>query len=339
MADTQLQDKFHAGMTAAGVRALWERTTHDPREPVSEPPYVWRWAEIEPLIDQAVAATSMDTAERRVLSLANPYFNSPRGNCVTTNLNCGIQTLMPGETARVHRHTANALRFVLEGGGGTTVVDGKPCPMRRGDLIVTPGMAWHSHTHEGDARIVWMDSLDVPLHRYLDTQFFDPGPAGNYPPLPPDAAYGQGGLVPQPEPGEALPSYSPQFRYGWDEACAALAAMRPRGDASKVLRYTNPATGGPAMALFDCYLVALAKGQATRAFRATSNAYCLVVEGEGRSVIGDVAIAWQRNDIFTLPHWNWYSHTATGGEGARLFMGTDREVLRRLELLREEWAD
>ncbi len=331
-------DDFHRDMQAAGVKALWERTVHDPREPVSEPPHVWRWAEIEPLIDRAVAATTMDVAERRVLSLSNPHFNSPRGNCVTTNLNCGIQTLMPGETARVHRHTANALRFVLEGGGGTTVVDGKSCPMNRGDMIVTPGMAWHTHTHDGDSRIVWLDSLDVPLHRYLDTQFFDPGPAGNYPPLPSDAAYAKGGLVPQPGPDEAMPAYSPQFRYAWDDVCAALEAMQPRSDGSKVLRYTNPATGGPAMTLLDCYLVALSASQATRPFRTTNNAYCLVVEGDGRSQIGDTVIDWQPGDVFTLPHWNWYSHTA-GGDGAKLFMGTDREVLRRLDLLREEWGD
>ena len=329
-------DDFHKAMQAADVKALWERTVDNPREPQSEPPHIWRWADIEPLIDQSIAATSMENAERRVLSLANPNFNSPRGNCVTTNLNCGIQTLMPGETARIHRHTANALRFVLEGGGGTTTVDGKTCPMNRGDLIITPGPAWHAHTHDGDARIVWMDSLDVPLHRYFDTQFFDPGPAGNFPPLPNDVAYSKGGLVPQPGPEDDLPAYSPQFRFGWDDVCAALSAMTPRNDGSKILRYTNPATGGSAMALLDCYVLSLGRRKATRPYRTTHNAYCLVVEGEGESQIGDVTINWSQNDIFTLPHWNWINHTATHGN-TKLFMGTDRDVLDRLGLLLEEY--
>lgn len=84
------------------------------------------------MLDQAVAATGMEAAERRELSLWNPNLYNPAGNNVTTNLNCSIQVLMPGETARVHRHTANALRFVLEGDDGTTTVDGKICPMNEG---------------------------------------------------------------------------------------------------------------------------------------------------------------------------------------------------------------
>jgi gentisate 1,2-dioxygenase len=335
MAETQIQDEFHEKMAAAGVKALWERTVHNPREPLSEPPRAWRWAEIEPLLDMAVSATSMDAAERRVLSLANPDLDTPGGASVTTNLNAGIQVLLPGETARVHRHTANALRFVLEGGNGTTTVDGKVCPMNKGDLILTPGGTWHEHTHAGDSRIVWLDSLDVPFHRSMHTQFFDPGPAGNFPPLPPDAAYHNGGLVPQAGPGMQALAYSPQFRFAWEDVCATLEAMEPAEDGSKTLRYANPATGGPAMNIFDLYMIELAAGEATVPFRTTANGFCLVVEGEGQSTVGEQIIEWGPYDVFTMPHWNRYSHKATGA-GAKLFMGTDREILRRLELLREE---
>ena len=337
MATTEMKtDAFHAGMRRAGLRALWERTIGNEREPESETPRLWRWAEIEPLLDQAVAATSMDSAERRVLSLHNPDFDQLKGSCVTTNLNCGFQVLMPGETARVHRHTADALRFVVEGEGARTVVDGKDCPMALHDLILTPGWAWHKHVHEGDARIVWLDSLDVPFMRYLDCQFFDPGPEDNFPPLPDDAAYRGGGVVPQPDAEEgAGVGYSPLLRYPWGDVEAAFAAMRPAADGSKRVRYTNPETGGPAMRLFDVYALALAKGCATRPFRSTANAFCLVVEGAGTTRVGEETIAWSRHDLFTLPHWNWISHNAEAGD-ARLFIGTDREILLRLGLLREE---
>jgi len=329
------EDDFHRLMADAGVKPLWERTVHNPREPQSEPARAWRWTEIEPLLDMAVDATDMEVAERRVLSLHNPDLANPSGNCVTTNLNVGIQVLMPGETARVHRHTANALRFVLEGGDGTTTVDGKPCPMNKGDLIVTPGGTWHEHTHSGDARIVWMDALDVPFHRAMHTQFFDSGPAGNFPALPPDAAYAHGGLVPQSGPGVVAPRYSPQFRYGWEDVCAALDAMQAAEDGSKTLRYVDPATGGPAMNIFDVYMVELAGGETTVPFRTTANAFCLVVDGTGESSIGDDRIRWARYDIFTLPHWNRYTHRADEN-GAKLFFATDREIMRRLDLLREE---
>jgi gentisate 1,2-dioxygenase len=326
---------FRAGMSRAGVRPLWERTHHNPREPVSEKPRQWRWSDIAPLLDQAVEATSMETAECRVLSLHNPDFDHLKGSCVTTNLNCGFQILMPGETARVHRHTADALRFVVEGSGGRTIVDGKVCLMEEHDLIITPGGTWHKHVHEGESRIVWLDALDVPFMRYLDCQFFDPGPEGNFPPLPPDESYRGGGVVPQPDPENPAPGYSPLFRYRWADVEAAFAAMPGAADGSRRVRYADPQTGGPAMRLFDLYAVALAAGTETRPFRSTANAFCLVVEGRGRTRVGEATLSWSRHDVFSLPHWNWISHCAEGGE-ARLFMGTDREILRRLDLLREE---
>jgi gentisate 1,2-dioxygenase len=328
-------DRFHDMMKAANVRALWERTVHNPREPASEPPRLWRWAEIEPMIDLAVQATDMAGAERRVLSLANPDMDLGKGSSVTTNLNAGFQILMPGETARVHRHTADALRFVLDGGNARTLVDGKSCPMQDRDLILTPGWAWHEHVNDGDERVIWLDALDVPLLRYLDCQFYDPGPAGNFPPLPADAAYAGGGVVPQLGDDDGMPGYSPLFRYPWADVMAAFARMPAAADGSRRVRYTDPATGGPAMRLFDIYAIDLAKGRPTTSRRTTANAFCLVVEGEGHSTIGGTRIDWRERDVFTLPHWNWISHVAASDD-TRLFMGTDREVLRRLGLLREE---
>jgi gentisate 1,2-dioxygenase len=328
-------DEFHAMMRQVGVEALWERHGLNSREPVSEAPHHWKWTAVEPLIDRAVQATSMDSAERRVLSFANPDLDNRRGARVTTNLNCGLQVLMPGESARPHRHSANALRFVLEGSGARTIVDGKDCPMHLHDLILTPGWSWHEHTHEGEGRVVWLDALDVPFHRSLDSHFFEPGPTHDVPALPADSAYGGGGVVPQSPPGAAAPGYSPLFRYPWADVEAAFAAMPAADDGARKVRYTNPATGGAAMGLLDCFAIALPKGRATMPYRTTANAFCLVVEGEGVSTVGEAKIAWSRHDVFTLPHWNWISHKAASDD-ARLFMVTDREILRRLDLLREE---
>ena len=328
-------DEFHTMMRQVGVEALWERHGLNSREPVSEAPHLWKWKAVEPLIDRAVQATSMDSAERRVLSFANPDLDNRRGARATTNLNCGLQVLMPGESARPHRHSANALRFVLEGSGAKTVVDGKDCPMHLHDLILTPGWAWHEHAHEGQGRVVWLDALDVPFHRYLDSHFFEPGPTHDVPALPTDTAYGGGGLVPQPARGTAGLGYSPLFRYPWADVEAAFASMPAESDGSRKVRYTNPATGGAVMGLLDCFALALAKGRATVPYRTTANAFCLVVDGEGTSTIGDAKIAWSRHDVFTCPHWNWISHQAAS-DGARLFMVTDHEILRRLDLLREE---
>ena len=80
-------------------------------------------------------------SQRRVLTLIDP---EAQGNAAgtTTNLTAALQILMPGESARPHRHSMNALRFVIDGTGASTKVDGRDCPMSEGDLrTCVSGMA------------------------------------------------------------------------------------------------------------------------------------------------------------------------------------------------------
>lgn len=328
-------DDFRAAMKRAEVVALWEWNDARSNRPTqSEPAHHWRWRDVEPLFDRAVRATDMGAAERRVLQLKNPDFPADYIS-VTANINCGFQILMPGEKARPHRHNMNALRFVVEGSGAVTIVNGKSCPMEIGDLIITPAMTWHEHAHLGErGRVVWMDSLDSPLVRHLRCVDFQPGPAKDIAALPPDSTFAAAGFM----PAHLVPTpYSPLFRYPGAEARAALERMPAAADGTRSLRYTNPATGGAVMSLMDCYLVGLPAKVETRAYRTSSNAACLVVEGEGVSTVEDKTIRWQKYDVFTLPAWQWITHKAEV-PGTRLFQVTDREVLRRLELLREEVA-
>ncbi len=322
-------------LAAVHAQPLWDRymqlATRAPQ--LSEPAHVWRWRDMLPFIERAVREVRMEDAERRVLLLTNPAFG---GRAVTTtNLSAGLQILEPGERALAHRHTLSALRFVMSGTGATTIVDGKRCPMAEGDLILTPTWTWHEHVNEGRERVVWFDGLDLPLAQHLDSIFLQLGPAS----APaqdlsrvPDEVLEKGGVLPAGELPKA--GYSPQFRYPWASALQALQRLSARPDGSKLLRYTNPATGGAVMPTLDCYLLELAAGRATVPVRSTSNAVCVVAEGEGESRVGDEKIAWTRGDIFTLPHWQWVSHQAR--QQARLFMMTDRELLDKIGYLREE---
>ncbi len=323
-------DPFHVAMGEASVYALWEREAR--RNEPEQAAHVWRWETLDPLLDQAAKAATTEEAERRVLCLSNPAFlNSPRDGAAI-NLSVNLQLILPGETARPHRHSMNALRFVLESDGAVTIVDGKECWMKRGDMILTPGWTWHEHAHHGKTRAVWVDALDVPLHGYLETGAFEPGPAHDVPVLPSDAAYAAAGLSPVGGPGTP---YSPLFRYAWDAAVEALAAMPDGADGSRRLRYINPVTGGPAMVSLDCYLVKLAKGRPTTERRSSANAVCVVAEGEGTTKVGGDTLAWKRNDIFCLPHNNWVSHTAAADDTV-IFEITDRDILARLGVLRDE---
>jgi gentisate 1,2-dioxygenase len=325
-------DAIRQGWRDANVTPLWETTAHKPADTTPRA-YHWKWQVLRPLIDQAIEVTGMENAERRVLALTNP--DAIGGRNTTTNLNGCLQVLMPGESARPHRHTPNALRFVLEGGGATTEVDGKRCPMQEGDLVITPGMSWHAHSHAGNAPIVWFDALDVPLHQYLGTAVFEPGPPKDLPKPTDDAAFAVPNIVPELA---GAPSYSPVFRYPWAASVAALAAAPVAKDGSRRIRYVNPMNGGPVMSLLDCYMTRIEAGAQTIPYRTTSNAVGVVVEGTGTSRVGNETFAWQPKDIFSMPHGNWVSHRCQSGT-ATLFVVTDREVLRRLDLLSEEYGN
>jgi gentisate 1,2-dioxygenase len=321
-------------MENANVSALWELTNPDGGQLV-ETPYLWPWAELDPLLDQAVEQTDMDNAERRVLVLENPAYRDTPRRGASLNMVVNLQVLMPGETARPHRHRLNALRFIIEGDGkAVTIVDGTPCPMFPGDFLLTPGWCWHEHAHEGVGRAVWLDALDAQLQRHLCTNEFEAGPSNDMPAPRSEDSFAAAGVTPLNV--QADKPYSPIFRYPLERVANALSTMPAAADGARRIRYTNPLTGGPAMPGVDCYMLAPPRGSQTRPYRTNANMMCLAVEGEGTSKIGDETLTWRKNDIFSLPRNHWISHQANSDD-AKLFQLTDREVLLRLDYLREEF--
>jgi len=331
-----MSTNFRSAMEGANVSALWERPANS-RGEVAEAPHLWPWAELDPLMDEAVEVTDMDNAERRVLVLENPAYRETHRTGVGLNMVVNLQILMPGESARSHRHRLNALRFIIEGdGGATTTVDGMPVPMFPGDFLLTPGWCWHEHSHGGKGRAVWLDALDAQLQRHLCVDEWEAGSSNEMPPPRSEDSYAAGGITPLMGHGDK--PFSPIFRYPLEKVVDAFAAMPAAADGSRRIQYTNPLTGGVAMPGLDCYMLAPAKGVETRPYRTSANMVCLVVEGEGVSTIGEDKLSWVKNDIFSLPRGNWISHRATSTD-AKLFQLTDREVLARLDYLREEFQD
>src|SRR5690606_10413321 len=179
-------------------------------EPVSpDEAMLWPWRDMLPLIERARNEVPMEHAERRVLLLSNPVFE-PRPY-TTTNLQAGLQILEPGEVAQPHRHTVGALRFVMQGSGAVTYVDGKSCPMQPGDLILTPSWCWHEHRNEGSSSMVWFDGLDLPFVHSLGTAFLQFGQVENEPVQVDDAVF-EAGMAPDDGP-QQYSVYSPRYRY------------------------------------------------------------------------------------------------------------------------------
>jgi gentisate 1,2-dioxygenase len=327
-------DDIRKAWHAAKLHPLWESAIAHKSRDGGPAPNHWKWKQIRPLLDDAVKISSPAAVERRVLTFTDPNTVGDSGG-TTTNLTTALQILLPGERARPHRHTMNALRFVIEGSGASTIVDGKDCPMEEGDLVITPGWTWHEHVHRGNAPIIWLDALDAPLHRYLGTDAFEPGPVHDLPNVLEDAAFAVPNIV--PDLGDQASPFSPVFRYPWAAARNAVQAAPKWKDGSRRVRYVNPITGGSTMPLMDCYLTQIEKGIETIRFRTTSNAVCLVCEGRGTTRVGEDTLNWEARDVFSLPHGNWITHKAN--ETATLFLVTDRDVLRRLDLLREQYGN
>jgi gentisate 1,2-dioxygenase len=123
--DTPERRAFYEKIGRQNLTPLWlslaELVTSEPRSPCR--PASWRFADIRAAMMEAGGLISAKEAERRVLVLENPGL---RGQSkITTDLYAGVQLVLPGEVAPAHRHTQSALRFVLEGSGAHTSVNGE----------------------------------------------------------------------------------------------------------------------------------------------------------------------------------------------------------------------
>ncbi len=303
-------------LEGAHYHPLWDRykriTPVAPRP--RDAPMHWRWRDFEPLAARAAKEVPIEDVERRAIICVNPAFG---GETVTTsNLIAAFTILEPGDHAVPHRHTAAAIRFATRADGAVTIVNGQRCEMKPGDLVLTPPMCWHGHVNESDHRTYWFDAANMPLICGLEASFFEPGQRD-------DGDFRNAGA------GAAR-----RYRYPGAQTRAALDALSAGADGAKTLRYTS-AGGGPVMPTLDCYAVRIAGGATTRPTRTTWNAVVLVVDGAGRSTVGDRTFEWSRHDVFTVPHWTWASHAASGSD-AELFLVTDRSVYEALDLARTE---
>jgi gentisate 1,2-dioxygenase len=341
MADAALATKhsdFVAQLEAANLHPLWDRfRTLTPVKPHAEdPPLIWRWRDIEPFTERAGAEVAIDDIERRALILVNPAFGG--ATVTTSNLIGAFTVLDPGDRARPHRHTFAAIRFATRAEGASTIVNGRRCDMHDGDLILTPPMCWHGHINASDHRIIWFDAANIPLLRTLDANFFEPGDPGSNAFWQVDEGdeklWAESGLI--GEDVEHTPAHSPKYHYAGDATRRLLAALPAGRDGARTVRYTNPLTGGAVMPALDCYATRLAKGVATRPKRTTCNMICLVVSGSGRSTVGEHTFEWSQHDVFSIPHWQFASHTAIDGD-ADLFIVSDKIAFERLDLYREEY--
>ena len=327
----QLNDELD-GLALEGHWRLQGVTAPEPRPWAAA--HLWRWADIRRVLLRAGEIGGIEGgASRRTVRLCTPGLKE---KWATQTVHASFQLVKPGEVADAHRHSMGALRFIAEGEGGYTNVDGEKFVMEPGDLILTPQMSWHDHGNEGTGPVIWLDGHDFPLAHRLNALFFEPYSAQRQEVRADDRRL-RARLGPVRPRGLPESKAGCPFIYKGKEAFALIGALDEEDwDAHEgfVLDYVNPRDGGPTLPTIGCRLQRLPAGKRTLPQRETVTRICQVVRGKGRTVAGDTVLEWGKGDAFVLPGWHWVEHEAE--EDAIVFSMSDEPVLRALSLWRCE---
>jgi gentisate 1,2-dioxygenase len=336
---TPERQAFYDRIDRQNLSALWnvlsDLVTPEPRSACQ--PYLWKFDAIRGYMLEAGALITAKEAERRVLILENPGL---RGQSrATTSLYAGVQLVLPGEIAPAHRHSQSALRFILEGHGAYTAVNGERTMMQVGDFVITPSLAWHDHGNQTDVPMFWLDGLDIPVVGMLDASFSEPLGTDEQPiQRPPGDSVARYGHNMLPVDWKRRGTTSPVFNYPYERSREALEQLKKSEQWDPChgikMRYVNPETGDFAMPTIGTFLQLLPKGFTTSRYRATDATVFTVVEGQGRTRVGDKVLEWKAKDIFVVPSWRSVSHEVD--EEAMLFSFSDRPIQDKLGLFRED---
>jgi gentisate 1,2-dioxygenase len=331
-----LLDRDMAGKNLSGYWRLGMEGL-PPHPMTSVEPCLWKWADVHESLVRAGEVISLENSERRVVRLVNPGLNSQQA-FATHTLQISFQYVKPGENARAHRHTPAALRFVIEGDGAYTTVNGQKCVMEPGDLILTPKLTWHDHSNDSQQPMLWLDGLDFPLVTALHQVMQERYPERRQP-IEKSSEAVTDQLGSSIRHGLPLTDF---FHYKWRETEKTLHALTQSPTARNrfdgyLLEYRNPLTGGPTMTTIQCALQLLPPGDETDTHRHTSTVIYHVFRGKGATQIGDQEFEWEQGDSFVVPLWYDHRHSNRSfSEEAILFSMSDAPVLKALDLYREE---
>ncbi|MCX2721186.1 cupin domain-containing protein [Roseibium salinum] len=345
--DTPELRALYQGFEEQHLLPLWTQLGDlMPRHPRPKAvPHIWKWAKLLPLAEKSGALVPVGRGgERRAIGLANPGLG---GNAyVSPTLWAAIQYLGPRETAPEHRHSQNAFRFVVEGEGVWTVVNGDPVRMSRGDLLLTPGWHFHGHHNDTDKPMAWIDGLDIPFAQQNDVGFFEFGSDRVTDYATPrfsrsERLWCHPGL--RPLSGLRDTVSSPIGAHRWEHTDRALTEqllLEEEGQPATVehghaaIRYVNPTTGGDVMPTIRCEFHRLRPGTQTPVRREVGSSVFQVFQGGGAVVIDGVTHKLDIGDMFVIPSWiSWSLQAETQFD---LFRFSDAPIMERLNFARTQ---
>ncbi|KAF2173953.1 hypothetical protein M409DRAFT_16223 [Zasmidium cellare ATCC 36951] len=309
---TQRKKSLLADLDTLNVAPLWAqmKRVNPPLPKPNAIPFVWRYDQLRPKLMQAGELISEQEAERRVLMLINPKTDIP---CTTDTIFGGLQLVIPNETAPAHRHTAFAMRFIIEGTGGFTAVDGQRINMDRGDVILTPSWTWHDHGKDGSGPMIWLDGLDVPSFKHFPVHFVEHFEKARY-------------------PATTVEKAECPIVFPWAGMKGQLDGVVGTWATSRYL----DSKGGEVSKTLGSAAERLDGGATSPARQETASIVYHVTEGSGQSEVGEQVITWKRGDTFCVPCWYKYTHHASPGERVYLYRFDDRPMIKALGFYRAD---
>lgn len=311
-----MANTFFDSLKEYNVEPLWT-VMSSMVPPVPKPkavPFIWKYQAVRPKLIEAGEQVPAEEAERRVLMLINPALKAPQ---TTDTLYAGLQLINPGETAPAHRHRAFALRFIIEGEGGFTAVEGEKLYMKRGDVILTPRWTWHDHGKEGNGPMIWLDGLDLPVFQSIPVNFAEMYESDRYPSI---------------EKTTETP-----LKYSWDEVQKKLDATK---GGHAIYTYRLRGSNVPLSSVIGAEAERVDNGVTTEWRQETCSFVFHVYEGKGRTVVQteneEKIVEWEKADTFCVPSWAKFRHVAEGttDSPAYLFSFSDKPLLDNLAFYR-----
>lgn len=260
-------------------------------------PAVWRYADARAALDRACDFVSPEFAERRNLIMVNPI----EDNLYPTSMNlvAAYQLVLPGETARSHRHSPNALRLVLDAGDQTyTIVNGVKVDVAEGDVVLTPSWHWHGHSNFGSTPAFWIDFLDVPLVQNLECMFFQDHPDRN----------------------ETSTAHEPDSKLR-NKGSELTQRMRESGTVEISPGWVNT---------IGLHAIGLRQGQSQQQVARIDSSIFAVTAGKVRMQVDKLGVVeLTRGDVIVVPCWHAYSIEGVS-DWSQLVRVTDEPVMKAL---------
>ncbi|MEV1295704.1 cupin domain-containing protein [Pseudonocardia sp. NPDC049635] len=335
-------DELYADFAAHDLQPLWEMKGLLTAAPAPRMvPFRWRTGDLMKLGQRAMELVPIDRGgDRRVLAFANPGLSG--APYATNSLWAAAQFLGPHEVAPAHRHSPAALRFVLEGSGVWTLVNGDPLHMGRGDLVLTPSMCFHQHHNPSPRSMVWLDVLDLPMIDFLDAIFFEEGPLDEVdqrtdPVSGSEINYAHPGIVPVGLYDPATP-HSPLLVYRWADTDTALEAiLGATGESAATVRFKDPTRAADVMPTMRCEMLRVRPRGELPPERQTGSRVVAVLAGGGTATVADQEYDLRAGDVYVIPSWATHAVAASDGQ-LDLFVTSDAPVLEALHVHRTEPA-